>query len=480
MTDIDRPLPQNLEAERSILGAVLLDNDALMPALQITAAADFFLPQNRLIFSAMFDIADRGLAIDTITLMEELRRRGNLEGAGGVAYLSQLADGLPRVTNVDHYSRIVKEKAALRGLIHSAAAIQEQAFAYGEDADVILDRAQRVFAAIREKQSNRCDVLFDTWDEFQSARPLRSLIRSVLHAEVCNIVGGLSGDGKTLILFSITKALLTGRPLFGFFEVLEPVETVCYLIPECSRGPFFHRVKLFGLEKYVENGRLRARTLTKGPKIDLRDPRLLRAVRGSCVMIDTASRFGTGSENEAADVASGLAENIFGLLSAGAVTVACAHHSPKSFEQQSFITLENVLRGSGDFGAFVGAGFGIRQIDETANIIHLEDIKARDASPVPPFQIIGRPHIDEEGDFRMHRLPGDCGKLAEYLDLPGRNKGGAAPQAREARAANVALVRGWLRDEPNLTSTQLAARFKSVGVDVRPETVRGYKRELDE
>src|SRR5271154_3393061 len=141
-TTLERPLPHNIEAERSILGAVLLDNHALNAAVQVLRSEDFFLPQHRHIFERMVQLSEKQQAIDTITLMEDLNRRGDLEAAGGIAYLSQLADGLPRVTNVDHYARIVKEKAILRSLIHSTAAIQEQALAAGDDADVILDRAE--------------------------------------------------------------------------------------------------------------------------------------------------------------------------------------------------------------------------------------------------------------------------------------------------------------------------------------------------
>src|ERR1700689_2246436 len=141
-TTLERPLPHNLEAERSILGAVLLDNHALNAAVERLRSEDFFLPQHRRIFERMVQLGEKQQAIDSITLMEDLSRAGELEASGGVAYLSQLADGLPRVTNVDHYARIVKEKAILRSLIHSAAVIQEQALAAGDDADVILDRAE--------------------------------------------------------------------------------------------------------------------------------------------------------------------------------------------------------------------------------------------------------------------------------------------------------------------------------------------------
>jgi replicative DNA helicase len=149
-TSLERPLPHNLEAERSILGAVLLDNHALNAAVEKLRTDDFFLPQHRLIFERMVHLAEKQQAIDTITLMEDLERQNQLESAGGIAYLSQLADGLPHVTNVEHYARIVKEKAVLRGLIFSASAIQEQALAAGDDADTILDRAESAIFQLAE------------------------------------------------------------------------------------------------------------------------------------------------------------------------------------------------------------------------------------------------------------------------------------------------------------------------------------------
>jgi len=147
---IERPLPNNLEAERSILGAILLDNHALNAAVEKIRSEDFFLSQHRQIFERMIQLGEKQQAIDVVTLMEDLSRRGELEAAGGIAYLSQLADGLPRVTNVEHYARIVKEKAVLRSLIFSASAIQEQALAAGDDADVILDRAESVIFQLAE------------------------------------------------------------------------------------------------------------------------------------------------------------------------------------------------------------------------------------------------------------------------------------------------------------------------------------------
>src|ERR1700691_1740147 len=147
---IEPPLPNNLEAELSILGAILLNSHVRNAAIEKILSEFFFLSQHRQIFERMIQIGEKQQAIDVVTLMEDLSRRGELEAAGGIAYLSQLADGLPRVTNVEHYARIVKEKAVLRSLIFSASAIQEQALAAGDDADVILDRAESVIFQLAE------------------------------------------------------------------------------------------------------------------------------------------------------------------------------------------------------------------------------------------------------------------------------------------------------------------------------------------
>lgn len=147
---LERPLPHNLEAERSILGAILLDNHALNTAIEKLRSEDFFLEQHRRIFERMIQLGEKQQAIDLVTLSEDLGRRGELEAAGGAAYVSQLSDGLPRITNVEHYARIVKEKAVLRNLIHSTAAIQEQALAAGDDADIILDRAESAIFLLAE------------------------------------------------------------------------------------------------------------------------------------------------------------------------------------------------------------------------------------------------------------------------------------------------------------------------------------------
>jgi replicative DNA helicase len=141
-SSLERPMPQNVEAERSILGAILLDNHALNTAIERLKPTDFFHDHHRRIYQQMIALGEAQQAIDLVTLTEQLQRSGELESVGGAAYVAQLMDGMPRITNVEHYARIVKEKALLRGLIHATSAIQQQALEAEEDADLILDRAE--------------------------------------------------------------------------------------------------------------------------------------------------------------------------------------------------------------------------------------------------------------------------------------------------------------------------------------------------
>src|SRR3979409_2500381 len=110
---VDRPLPHNLEAERSVLGAILIHNDAFNSAAEVLNPRDFYRDAHRRIFEKMIQLSERGNAIDFITLKEELSKSGELDGVGGPAYVASLVDGLPHAPNVEHYARIVREKSTL-------------------------------------------------------------------------------------------------------------------------------------------------------------------------------------------------------------------------------------------------------------------------------------------------------------------------------------------------------------------------------
>src|SRR6266581_8416123 len=146
----DRTLPHNLEAERSVLGAILLHNEAFNHAAEVIDSADFYRDAHRRIFDKMVKIVERGGAIDLVTLKEELGRSGDLDEVGGPAYITALVDGVPRSMNVEHYARIIKEKATLRHLIFSANKILSTAYDAEDDAETILDQAEHAIFAIAD------------------------------------------------------------------------------------------------------------------------------------------------------------------------------------------------------------------------------------------------------------------------------------------------------------------------------------------
>jgi replicative DNA helicase len=149
----DAPLPLSLESERSVLGAILLDNHALDDAMERLRPEDFFLDNHRRIYQEMMTLGLEDKPIDLVTITDRLHRSGELEAAGGTAYLAQLVDGVPQVSNVGHYARIVKEKSMLRAMIHTAHSIQQQAFEAGEDPGELLDRAESSFSQLSEDRA---------------------------------------------------------------------------------------------------------------------------------------------------------------------------------------------------------------------------------------------------------------------------------------------------------------------------------------
>ncbi|HZP22623.1 MAG TPA: replicative DNA helicase [Terriglobales bacterium] len=149
---LERGLPVSLEAERSILGGILLDNSLYDQAAEHLTADDFSLDGHRRIWSRMRDLQETGRPVDMITLVEELDRRKEVEAIGGVAYLSSLIDGVPERPSIEHYVRIVRNKALLRGLINVAQNAIAEAIEHTDEADEVLSRAEQAIFQLSENR----------------------------------------------------------------------------------------------------------------------------------------------------------------------------------------------------------------------------------------------------------------------------------------------------------------------------------------
>ena len=233
---LERPMPSNLDAERSILGAILLDNNALNTAIEALKPDDFFIPQHRSIFIEMMALGEAQHAIDLVTLTEELHRRGELESSGGAPYLASLVDGVPRVSNVEHYARIVKEKAMLRNLIHATHNIQQRAFDGEDGADTILDNAESSIFALAEDRVKAGllpikDIVRDNFERlekiFREGKSVTGIstgygeldkLLSGLQPSELIILAGRPSQGKTALALNMAEniAIRGGRPVAVF------------------------------------------------------------------------------------------------------------------------------------------------------------------------------------------------------------------------------------------------------------------------
>jgi replicative DNA helicase len=149
---LERGLPASIEAERSILGAILLDNSLYDQAAELLGPDDFSLDGHRRIYARMRELQETGRPVDMITLAEELDRRREVEAIGGVAYLSSLIDGVPERPSIEHYVRIVRNKAMLRGLINVAQTAIAEAIEHTDEAEEVLGRAEQAIFQLAENR----------------------------------------------------------------------------------------------------------------------------------------------------------------------------------------------------------------------------------------------------------------------------------------------------------------------------------------
>ena len=152
---LDRGLPASPEAERSILGAILLDNTLQNEALSTLKADHFFLDAHRRIYARISDLSESNRPIDIVTLTEELLRCKELEAVGGAGYLASLTDGVPRRSSLEHYVRIVRDKAMLRSLIHASNSVISQAMEQTSPAAEVIDAAESSLFNIAEERSGQ-------------------------------------------------------------------------------------------------------------------------------------------------------------------------------------------------------------------------------------------------------------------------------------------------------------------------------------
>ncbi|URN95905.1 MAG: replicative DNA helicase [Candidatus Pristimantibacillus lignocellulolyticus] len=168
----DRVPPQNMEAEQAVIGAALLQAEALITALERVKSEDFYSSAHQLIFEAMIELGENNQPIDLVTLTAQLQDKGMLEEVGGVSYLAKLANSVPTAANVEYYAQIVEEKSMLRRLIRTATNIVSDGYANAEDITSMLSDAEKKILEISNRRSSSGfisirDVLMEVFEKVE-------------------------------------------------------------------------------------------------------------------------------------------------------------------------------------------------------------------------------------------------------------------------------------------------------------------------
>lgn len=233
--------------------------------------------------------------------------------------------------------------------------------------------------------------------------------------EGVTFIASLSAVGKTWFALSMARALTTGSPFMNVFSVAEKIPVI-YLVPEMGQRAVRKRLELL---RVPMNEMFFCQTVSDGV-CSLTDEYLASAIKElkPVVFLDTAVRFNpSADENSARQNATLLANDLFRFRRLGAPAVVGLHHSPKYSKEAEVMTLENMLRGTGDMGAMCDAVWGLqhdkRRADngqwdyayiaqsEELTRLYVACLKPRDFDPAPPFRIQGRPHINDHGDFAV-------------------------------------------------------------------------------
>jgi len=210
---LDRIPPQNLEAEQAVLGAMLIEKEAIARAAERLKVDDFYREAHRIIYAAMLQLFNRNDAVDIITVTEELRKDGRLDAAGGISYITSLANCVPTAANVDYHARIVEEKALLRQLINTATEIAAMGYEAEEEVAKVLDKAEQKMLAVSARKAGKAfapikEIILDSFRRIEE-----------LYASKGGITGLATGftdlDRLTAGLQPSDLILIAARPAMG-------------------------------------------------------------------------------------------------------------------------------------------------------------------------------------------------------------------------------------------------------------------------
>ncbi|MEW6607620.1 MAG: replicative DNA helicase [bacterium] len=230
--------PQSIEAEVSVIGAMLMDKDAICKAVEVLSEDAFYKTTHRKIYSAILDLFERNEPVDLVTLTNELKRKGELGNVGGPLYLTTILNSVPTAANVEYYIRIVNEKAVIRGLIAAATEIVSMAYQQTEDVSQMLDNAEQLIFNIVQRKISRDfvhigEMLHDSFEMIENLYAKKTYVTGIptgfvdldiltsgFHPSDLIIIAGRPSMGKSSLALNIAQYASTREKIpVGIFSL---------------------------------------------------------------------------------------------------------------------------------------------------------------------------------------------------------------------------------------------------------------------
>jgi hypothetical protein len=330
------PLPTSVDAERFVLGSILLDDEAFAGATTSLSTDDFSLEKHRRIFRRIGDLSARGERIDRVTVAEELSRHGELESVDGLGYLVTLDDGLPQLPSIDSYIGILREKSALRRVIHACKHLANRAMSDEPSAEIAA-AAQELFVGIAAGREGQCKV-----SELPSVREcgaaaIEYIIAPVLPKGALVALTGDSASGKS------TLVTAWGRDAAVPVLFLDRENPLTVIIDRLDRLGIQDTPRLRFWGGWLPHEAPLPDALAVLDWVKACEPRPL-------VVVDSLAAFHGGDQNDAGEMR-GFMHRCRRLSDLGA-TVVVIHHDGKAETAKDY-------RGSSDFKAAIDLGFHV-------------------------------------------------------------------------------------------------------------------------
>lgn len=259
---LGKALPANTDAEKAVLGTLLLNDEYLTLVSEILSAQDFYLNAHKIIYQAIIDIAAQNKRIDLLTLQDELTKRNQLEAVGGIIYLVSLQEDIPAIGLIEQHAKLVKEKAVLRELIGSAAHIITNCYEQNDkNIDAVLDEAEKTIFQIANKRANDSFVQLNIWlkKTFQHLSDIKSHSKGITgipsgYKKLDEMTSGFQkGDlivlaarpsmGKTALALSIGSHATQEQFTVGFFSLEMSAEQLTLRLLSAESGIAHHNIR---------------------------------------------------------------------------------------------------------------------------------------------------------------------------------------------------------------------------------------------